>query len=107
MRLYQELPKIIILSRQQWYDCNRPPLRVQLALAWSTVLTFIVLLLSVAITGLVDGLAQALASAGQPVAVIRLAEPASRVIVAALIIEVAYRLAGVISPAYVAGGRML
>jgi hypothetical protein len=86
------LPPIISIPRRDWYDADHPPITVRIRV----FLTILVALVHAA----------PLPTIGRPspFAWLSFSEPALRVLAAALVIQAAIWLAGIISPAYLEGG---
>lgn len=93
-------PKIIDLPANAYYFVDQPPRPGQIAALKATIAT----LLALALTAWADTINQLLCPIAQQLDIITLATPALRVITAALIIELATQVAGLISPAYVGVG---
>lgn len=98
-----QLPKIISLPEDAWYDpADQPPLVVRLTLFKSVLATVLALIL----LPLAEAINRLVCLAGQPLALITLALPTIRIYVAAIIIELAQALATIIAPGYVGAGGM-
>jgi hypothetical protein len=85
-------PPIISIPKKDWYDADHPPLAVRIRVFLAVVIALVH--------------AAPLPTIGRPAPFVwlRLSEPAIRVLAAALVIQAAIWLAGLISPAYIEGG---
>jgi hypothetical protein len=110
MKYLQQLkpPPIISIPRRDWYDADHPPItvRIRVFLAVLMALAQACGELSRAAVSpqFIVPLTRDSRQASSFIVWIRFSEPALRVLAAALVIQAAIWLAGLISPAYIEGG---